>query len=731
MPQSLQAKAITTFTGGLITEASELTFPEGASTDELNCSLERAGNRRRRLGLHYEEANELSSNTVDHTTKVYETSWANVANQSDLEYLVVQVGTDLYFYTKASSPLSSGTVDTTYVSGVPYTVDLTTYKPSTVSDSDIGRIQVSSIKGAAVIVAEGINPFYIEQDITTGAFTETTIDFRVRDFEFLGDKEDSLEEVASGSVSTERKYDTANTGWSGTKGAAALSTYISANTAYPPLTHTWYSGKDSNGNFSESEWQKVYSGTSLIVGGHYILGIFDGDRATASGIAGVTGYSTDKRFTTNETFFGRVFYSGLSSDRDGGKVYFTSILESLGDLGDCYQQNDPTAEDFSDLLDTDGGFISIPEAHNIRELQTFGSSLLVFADNGVWAISGVDGVFRATEFSVTKTTTEGLHSVGSLVDVEGTPIWWSASGIQTMVADQVSGRPQVQDLSTTTIQTFWNDIGGSARNSVKGLYDSVEKKVFWIYPSLSETKDNKYNRVLILDLTLRAFIPWAVVDKDVAEPEYILGMSYFSGVGSVRSDIGVTVDGVQVTASGVDVTVKGYLDATGQDSSIKFLVRDGAAGALTFAEFSGTDFLDWESEDYSSYAEAGYDFLGDMTLKKTAPYVTTYMRTTETGYTGDETNGYDLVRPSSCKLSVYWDFKDTPSTTAQQIYRLKSLPIVDPNDLTTFDYPTTVVTTRNKVRGRGRSMRLKFESETGKDFNLLGWEVIGARNTTL
>ena len=730
MPQSLTSKAITTFTGGLITEAGELTFPEGASVDELNCSLEKAGNRRRRLGLHYEDASVLSSNTVNHSTAVHEETWSNVANQSNLEYLLVQVGTSVYFYSKAASPLSGGTVDTTYVSGVPYVVDLTTYKPAGISDADIGAIQVASIKGAAVVVAEGINPFYITQDIDTGAFTETTIDFKARDFEFLGDKTASLAEVATGSVTLDRQYDTANAGWTETKGAAALSTYLAADTAYSPLAHPWYSGKDASGNFSESEWQKVYSGTTLIVGGHYILGIFDGDRATASGIASVTGYTTLKRFTTTSTFFGRIFYSGLSSDKDGGRVYFTSILESLGELGDCYQQNDPTAEDFSDLLDTDGGFISIPEAHNIRELQVFGSSLLVFADNGVWAISGVDGVFRATEFSVTKITTEGLHSTGSLVDVEGAPIWWSASGIQTMVADQVSGRPNAQNLSTTTIQTFWNEIGGSARSNVKGLYDSVAKKVFWIYPELTETKANKYNRVLILDLTLQAFVPWTVEDEDTAEPKYILGMSYFSGVGSVRQDIGVTVDGVQVTAGGVDVTVSGYLDTTDQDSAIKFLVRD-ATGALTFAEFSGEDFLDWASVDYSSFAEAGYDFLGDMTLKKTAPFVTTYMRTTETGYTGDETNGYNPIRPSSCKMSVYWDFKTSASTTAQQIYRFKRIPIIDTGDLSSFDYPTSVITTRNKIRGKGRSMKLRFESETGKDFNLLGYEVIGARNTTL
>jgi hypothetical protein len=36
-----------------------------------------------------------------------------------------------------------------------------------------------------------------------------------------------------------RKYDTYNSGWVDTKGAAALATYIAANTEYPPLNLPW------------------------------------------------------------------------------------------------------------------------------------------------------------------------------------------------------------------------------------------------------------------------------------------------------------------------------------------------------------------------------------------------------------------------------------------------------------------------------------------------------------
>jgi hypothetical protein len=49
-------------------------------------------------------------------------------------------------------------------------------------------------------------------------------------------------------------------------------------------------------------------------------------------------------------------------------------------------------------------------------------------------------------------------------------------------------------------------------------------------------------------------------------------------------------------------------------------------------------------------------------------------------------------------------------------------------DLNTWDYPSSVISTRLKLRGKGRSTRLRFESEQGKDFILLGYGVIDARN---
>ena len=143
--------------------------------------------------------------------------------------------------------------------------------------------------------------------------------------------------------------------------------------------------------------------------------------------------------------------------------------------------------------------------------------------------------------------------------------------------------------------------------------------------------------------------------------------------------------------------------------------------------FTGTDFLDWGDTDYTSFAETGYDFIGDLVTKKNAPYISVYCRLTEEGFTGNENDGYESIRPSSLKVSTAWDFKETFGTP-QEAYRLKYPVVVNPSDLTDFAYPDDVVTTRLKIRGHGRSMRIKYESTEGKDFLLIGWGMIQGRN---
>lgn len=706
MPQSLIQRTVNTFVKGLITEASELTFPENASVDELNCALERDGTRRRRKALTLEENHVLSDVTVPQGALVHTLDWYNVAGQPNLEFLVVQVNNILYFYEKSADPLSANKYSDT--------VNLNNYSASNNLSPSDERVQVTSLNGALIVASPAINTFYVEFDTVAQTFSETVISFKERDFEWQGSDVEVTSEYFSNdsSPSVERTYDAKNVGW-GQGGGPATYTFA--------LTHAWYAGKDANGAFSATDWEEIYSGSSLAANGHFVVDVFNKVRS------GLTTEVETARFRTVAAYAGRVFYAGIDSAKNGGKVYFSRLTERLADVGNCFQVYDPTSEIISDLLDTDGGVVSIPDAHNIRKLHVIGASLLVFAENGVWAVAGVDNVFRATEYAITRISDTGLTNETSFVVADGLPVWWSKTGIYAIQQGESLSVPTAQNLSLSTIQTFWNSIPNEKKAQIHVEYDKVNQRVMWFYPDAEETIDYKYNNILVMDLALQAFYPWKIADQD-SNTSYVIGTSYYAGLGSTSTETQV-VNGADTVVNGADnVIATLYRDYLQGDSEIKVLVRDGATGKMTFATFRGDSYLDWGDADYKSFAEAGYDFMGDMTTFKTAPYITTYMRVTEDGYTASGV-GYEFINPSSCLMSVSWNLSKTNSTP-REIYKLKDVPVVDPADLSSINYPSDTVVTKSKVRGRGRSMKLRFESATGKDFHLVGYEVLGGKNNT-
>src|SRR3546814_8334875 len=75
-------------------------------------------------------------------------------------------------------------------------------------------------------------------------------------------------------------------------------------------------------------------------------------------------------------YSGRIFYSGFpgtlidgdtSSPKMSSYVLFSQLVTDATSIVACYQSNDPTSSDQSDLLDTDGGFIRIKGAFRSEE----------------------------------------------------------------------------------------------------------------------------------------------------------------------------------------------------------------------------------------------------------------------------------------------------------------------------------------------------------------------------
>jgi len=760
MPQSVTQTIKAKFNKGLLTEFSELNFPEEASIDELNCDLFKAGNRTKRKGLAYETGSTLTDETYAENTLFHTVSWTNVGGNANLEYLVVQAGNKLRFYRKGSLPLSDGMVMESDVSSTPYILDMTSYEYAGGLGASASKIDVTSIDGRLVVVSPQIEPFYISRDSDDGTFSVEQISFKIRDYGYYSDPATRLVNVPIQTsdvynpaicslfpstpgcgvgeeyIPIQRLYDTQNSGWSGgdrDRGTTALNTYKSDEGGLPPLTHPWYSGKATDGQFSTDDFTEVYAGTSLTANGHFIINLFSSTRK----LEGVSVFNPDNsfdtdwegkalatpqgRFSTVASYAGRAWYAGVDS-----RVYYSKIIETPEYFGDLYSHNDPTAEFSSDTLATDGGYIRLPEASGIKKLHVFGSSILVFADNGVWRISGVDGnLFKADDFSVYKITDFGLAFRGSFVGGQNAiPFWWSYNGIHTIQVTDQGGMVEA-NLSRDTIQSFWEDIGSEERSFVTSIYDAVDNKILWMYPNVDETIEHKLNNILYLDADLGAFYPWKMSDKTSSSTPFIVGSSFFNGRGADEIVFNV-VDGVgdNVQDSLGNDVVTTRTAGISSASEIFFLTRD-PSGSLTFSLFESLEFYDWEDAPYEAYAESAYNFVGDLGRRKNSPYITIFMRQTETGFTLSE-GIYTAVNPSSLKVSAYWDFKKNPTSPPQEAYRHKQ-PIV-PEDVDNFPSPTTVLSTRLKLRGRGRVVRLRFEGTEGNNFNLLGWETLDTKN---
>src|SRR6056297_14613 len=723
MPQQVSQKPTVQFNRGLITEAGELTFPEGASVDELNMTLERSGSRRRRLGVAYETSNELGpSLTKGEVTSV--NVWENAGGVSGLNFVVVQVRNTLHFYKESSGALSANKES--------FTVNLSDFnRPSGFGASTVS-VQTTELEGILIVASSEINTFRIDYDDDTNTISTSEIVFRFRDFEWQGDTSTYFEDTPFGSATDQRKYDTLNVGWWYTNApyvAGTITGYgLWPKLSLPPFVGKRIENQGGNSFFSGVTFREFQSGTSLTANGSFILDLYEQDRVAAASTVNMSpalpsnlNTPETSRFKTVATYAGRVFYSGMSN-RNGDKIYFSQLLTGPENLGDCFQINDPTSEWLSDLLDTDGGVIKVSGAYNIRKLHVLGPFLIVFAENGVWVIRGVDDVFRASEYSVNKITEVGIEDEGSFVSAEGRPYWWSKSGIHTLVPTE-QGSLEETNISRSTIQTFWSEIPVSLRTKVRGAYDAFNARVMWFYPTLGETTSGKLNGVLTFDETLKAFYPWKV--SDTSSEQYIVDP--FFRTGSLTSELDFNVvdsNGDRVVDSNGDPIVVTRSSRDFVSSNITMLVRD-TSGQLTFAEFTDTSFLDWGSANYDSYAEGGYDFTGDLTLKKSPIYVTAYLEVTEEGLTGTDETGYTAIRPSSCFISSFWDFSTSSSAAPQQAYRLKRFGSFNSGS---FDYPNTVTTSRLRIRGRGRSFRLRFESEQGKDFHLLGYDTLVGRN---
>lgn len=721
------------FSKGLITEATGLNYPENSITEGYNVLIDEKGTVVRRLGIDYETGYSLVQTLASIDNRVInEFVWDNVSSKGDLTFVVVQLGSTLYFFeTSATTGLSNNKKS--------FTVNLNTYYVAGTEPTKEVECQFAAGNGDLFITSSSIEPIYVTYSVEADTITVTRIELKIRDFKGISsDGTTSLEERPTTLTAT-HKYNLYNQGWyykakvSGynpdladtTENTTAkpkyqnvLEYWDSRRSDYPSNTDVWWILKDSDENVNFKFLDTVFRGNTRAPNGHYLLNPFYEDRSAASGIPGLATYSSRYRPSSVAFFASRVFYSGIPFKEFGTNIYFSQIIESKEQYGKCHQAQDPTSEELSDLLPNDGGVIVIPDMGTVITMFSLQQGLLVFASNGVWLISGSQGLgFTATDYSVLKVSSIGALNHKSFVDIGGVPVWWTKDGIYTIVADPQTNGLNVASLSDGTIKTYLNDLPDSEFPHVKGAFNQRTKQIEWVYRSTASSSMKQryqYDRILVFNTITNAFYPHSVATIDSNGP-FINGIIATGGQGVVREDDPVLdANGDPVYDSLVEAVSVPIVSNSSLSGSFRYLTSMYNATTtfkwhITFSNQKNAGYLDWYTYDtagvsFDSYFFTGYRVRGQAIRKFQTNYAVVFME--------DEDD-------ASLYLTGYWDYTNNANSgrvsISQQCYRNRNYFGMSHRRL--------------KIRGSGLSLQMKFESEEGKPFTLIGWSAFETAGT--
>lgn len=778
MAQTKAVAEINKFVGGFISDASPLTFPENASLVDINMELNTDGSRKRALGIDLEANYEtISTGVTGATTQsiAYNTyRWENVGGDPEKVILCVQFSNQVKFFDLDNNTISSSLIDTI---NFP-------------SSSTNVKFSFTSVDGNLVI-ATGTNliTVVVYED---GILTSSTNTIKVRDFFGVEDYEGGIDlttgsgvQVAPVGLSNNHQYNLRNQGFAisrndGNDEILRDPIYIYARRyglvrgyeRFPPNSESVVPYLFADANDDDDRNTKRYFardavknpiGSTRAAMGHYVIDLLNRGASRISEVArskanypellySISSLNQDYTpggATVVGEFAGRVFFGGFNgevvngdekSPRLSSYIAFSQLVSDPSVIFNCYQEGDPTSEDAPDIIDTDGGYIRLNNAYGICSFVNLGKGLFIGASNGFWRIfGGNDSGFSATNYVVEKVTDRGVRGPGSVIQVENSLMYWSDDGIywikQNEFGDWIS-----ENQTQGRIQKFYNLIGIEDKQNCIAVYDGYQRKVRWLY------QNSLYNinqqKELVLDVNLNAFYERHIsqISGDTV-PVVVGGFNNNPFKVEVTTE-NVTISGVDVTVSGADVTVSTFVRSSeGNLFEIGYVVVTQLLPSLqyTFAAYTDASWTDWKSvNDVGVDAPAtlitGSASGGDNMRFKQTPYLYVHSRRTEDGFVLDVNGDFVPTNQSSCIVQSIWDWTNSANSnkwgTPFQAYRYRR--VYFPEDINDpFDTGHETIVTKNKLRGRGRAISLKFTSSPGKEMYLYGWSMILVANNNV
>lgn len=625
---------INNFVSGLITEASPLSFPPGASLDEANMKLLRDGSRERRLGLDYEDDYALVATglTADEiaTSRQHFFRWSNPSGSTEVELGVIQIGTTLTFVDLFTANPSANVMN--------QGVSIDASSVSTVLDDRV-RFDFTIVNDNLLVVSAGLDtPFLLSYDEANDIVSAETSRLKIRD---LYGVDDGLEvNERPGSITEDHKYNLRNQGWNKdivtTCGTDPLDCTNAKLNVYPSNSDTWSLGKIADvtdadiDKYEPETLEKNSFDLGRAARGHFVIDLYNRGQSRAEE-SDANPTSADRevgRVSTAAAYGGRVFYSGIQSKVVGkntlspklsGAVLFSQVARSNEDLVKCYQEADPTSPTNSDIVDTDGGLIQVSGAANIVKIMAVKQSLFVFDENGVWEIRGDEAGFSATNFQVNKISAIGVFSPDSIVEANGTIFFFAKEGIFSLTPNSLGTGFDTTNLTISTIQKGYNTVPDLTKQTARGYYDVSNNTVRWLFRSdFDETlivpDPDPIVTIIgspsVVTTTLRQQPELAKISSTKAFMMYRENTQtqLYYEVLTVAADMTITA-GAEGTVKASSMITSYTATTYGTDDKVLVIYRDAASGTTTNA-MVGT--VSGDTVTFGTPVALGTTFNGDL-----------------------------------------------------------------------------------------------------------------------
>jgi len=568
------------------------------------------------------------------------------------------------------------------------------------ADSDYGVLVGGAFLDSALIV------YY---DENAGRYGMGLVRIKTRMFEILGTS--SISERPT-TITPQHYANLFNAGWT-----PALINQVYADLGvYPSLADIPQYGKITTsdtpseiGEFSPAELEKNFFGNTPAPRGRDIYEV-----QTMPGIGDASARLDFNSNSVDAVCFhsGRAFFAvstyktsspnlnaevGQASER----IYYSKLVSDVKDMSVCHQEADPTSEHVSDLVATDGGYIQLKGSGLVYDMVSCAGGVVVTSSEGAWLITGSRG-FSATDNYVTvlrKSTT----IVPATLSVIGSDAVFVDDGDLYIVNVDDRGVVRAANASAGALKSLINKATDGA--CVSFTDEDGNYNIAYSEDVISGVGSGYVN-----DLGL-----YSVVISLNATKQSVLTSSYQGKYCAILNNtmVGLTVSYDDLVTFNPVPTYYSLIKSqefSDEYTTVEFLGRY-SDGTITVESTI-------QSAPVVAVAQTNQLNFNDTQRIKEPLYVTTHMKFTDGVYVDDGAGNPVPDDPSQCTLTARFDNKSV-STTPREIYRPRYLPVGAIGQAVPYD--SSVVSSKVKIRGRGKTMSLEFRSDEAKNSWLHGY----------